>query len=188
MTQSTDTIDVNLSAIDADGQTLTYSVEVVTDPAAQLAYDLDQQLGIEDSARLVENDYFLNYRGLNERYLTSSNSQWFYILSDGSLYQWGGSIAESTFIAKLDSRYYQDPSLLLNAQLPTAPEVSVSIIGSTLTITPPVDFLGLFEVTVSVSDGHRSGSRTFLVDVNDSKSSSTTFLDAVFSDLNVMDL
>ena len=112
----------------------------------------------------------------------------FFILPGGKLYQWGGSLETSTLIATLESRYHQNPSLLVKAQIPDAPEVSVSINGSTLTITPPVDFVGLFEVTVSVSDGHRSDSRTFLVDVNDSKSSSTTFRDTVFSNFDIIDL
>jgi subtilisin family serine protease len=165
MTHSTDTLDVNLSATDADSQTHTYTVEVLGDPVAQSAYDLDQQYGIHADANVIANNYYQNYRGLNERYLAGSNSQWFYILQDGSLYHWGGSIAASTLVGSLDSNYYNDPSMLFGALPPDTSNVSTSLSGTTLTIDPAEGYTGTFQLRVSVSDGYDTDTQTFTVTV-----------------------
>ena len=102
--------------------------------------------------------------------------QWFYILQDGSLYHWGGSIAASTLVATLDSSYYNDPSLLWDAQAPSAIDVTATLSGSTLTIDPAVDFLGSFQVTVSASDGVDTARETFTVNREQAAGSSLSLL------------
>ncbi|NQU21213.1 MAG: S8 family serine peptidase, partial [Candidatus Nealsonbacteria bacterium] len=66
MSHNLDTMNVTLGATDADGDTLTYTAEAVTtDPLAQLAYALDQQLGL----RYPGGDYYTNARGAGEKYM-----------------------------------------------------------------------------------------------------------------------
>jgi hypothetical protein len=171
MASGDDSVTVNVSASDADGDSLTYSVEIGADAITQLAYNLDQALDLEASAGSIENDYWLNYRGLNERYLTG-----FFILPNGELYQWGGNIEASTLIATLDSTFYNDPALLANAQLPSSPNVIASLSGSTLTLNPDAGYVGRFQVTVSVSDGYETTRKTFTVHRDQAGSSSLSLI------------
>ena len=203
---------INLVSIDADGDDLTYTA-VIGNTADNTAYELDQQHDFWLPAEAAQNDYWFNYRGEQERYLNG-----FFILPGGELYRWGGNIENSTYVATLDARYHADPSLLVDVMLPDVPTATVSFEGNTLTITPPPDFVGSFEVTVTVSDGNSSDSETFVVNIVESafptvftatkeedsskdsgssteaakqsalNSDDTDSLDTVFADLNVMDL
>jgi hypothetical protein len=67
-------------------------------------------------------------------------------------------------IAQLPVADYADPSLLYNAQAGQGP-ATVSVSGSTLTVTPDSGFTGVFYVTASVSNGYFSASQTFKVTV-----------------------
>lgn len=95
-----------------------------------VAYDLDQQLNLKETG----NDY-LNWGGLQERWffgqksftdLNSANPQdgspsWYYVTPDGTVYQWDGSPSTAltgTEIAELNSRYYNNLSLIVNAASP----------------------------------------------------------------------
>jgi subtilisin family serine protease len=176
MSHSTDSIDVNLSATDADGQTLTYSIKVMTDPVAQIAYYLDQQNGIEAYADSIENNYWQNYRGLNERYLVG-----YFILPNGELYRWGGSIEASTMIATLDSRYYNDPTLLSDALAPDMANVTTSLSGTTLTIDLADGYVGTFQISVSVSDGYDTAVQTFSVTVTNNTPTLSPIADQTMS-------
>jgi len=74
---------------------------------------------------------FLNWGGRNERWIIDSIGRWYYLLSDGSLYEWtigtgSGSELEGTLIASLSSDYYQDLSLLTTPDL-TAASVTVTL-------------------------------------------------------------
>ena len=59
--------------------------------------------------------------------------------------------------------YWDDPSLLYDA-VPN-PYASLSISGSTLTIEREAGFIGSLVITVTVSDGQLTDSRTFTVTV-----------------------
>lgn len=95
-----------------------------------IAFNLDQQLKLKDTG----NDY-RNWGGLQERWfygqksytdLNSDNPQdgapsWYYITPDGVVSQWDGSprtALTGTVIAELDSRYYNDLSLIVEAASP----------------------------------------------------------------------
>lgn len=62
---------------------------------------------------------FLNYAGLNEKWVVGTGSTWYYITPDGSFYQWDGvspsNALVSTLIDTLDVSVYNDLSLLTNA-------------------------------------------------------------------------
>jgi hypothetical protein len=105
-----------------------------------------------------------NYGGQQEKWFQGSGSAWFFILPSGSVYQWDGTLnqATGTFIATLPISYYNDPSLLYNAQAGN-PVATVTASGSVLTITPSAGFTGTFDVRATVTDGTFAVSRYITV-------------------------
>jgi subtilisin family serine protease len=160
------TLTVPLHASDADGDSLTYSVQVMTiDRLAQKAYSLDQQLGLHTYAN---GSYYTNARGAGEKYLLGNSNVLYFLLPSGSLYRWGGRIANSTLVDTLGSAYYSNPTLLYNAQTPSLTSISsasvtATVSGSTLTITRQAGFSNAICVQVRVSDGSKSDTKTFTV-------------------------
>ena len=111
------TLNVVLNASDADGDSLTYSAQAMTvDGLAQKAYSLDQRLGLH---KYANGSYYLNARGAHEKYVLGNGNALYFILPNGSLYRWGGSIAKSTLVDTLSSAYYANPALLCSAQTPS---------------------------------------------------------------------
>ena len=94
--------------VDAENPLLRY-----VGPIDQLAYELDQQYNFLPD--YISENYYYNSRGWNEKYLPN-----FFIRPNGFLYRWGGTLETSTRIAKLDSNYWDDPSLLVDVPNPSA--------------------------------------------------------------------
>lgn len=88
----------------------------IVDPLAQKAYDVDRQLGLHLCAN---GSYYTNARGAGEKYLRGTNETLYFIRPNGVVYRWGGSLAKSTAVARLNSDYYANPELLYDAQSPT---------------------------------------------------------------------
>ena len=153
---------VTLSGHDADGDALTYSAQIMG--ANSKAYQLKQQLGLTYAG-----NYFTNSWGHQEKWLLGTNQQWYFILPNGELRKWAGSMTASmtpdNLLANLNSSFYADPSLLWNAQPGTAPNVTLAISGNQLTIQAPSGFTGSFVVQAGVSDGSASDSKSFTVTV-----------------------
>jgi hypothetical protein len=168
MPHTQDTISTLLAASDADGDQLAYTAEIIqTESLAPIAYDLDQELGLS-----YQGDYYEDARGLGEKYISGSGGAWYYILPNGELYRWGGSIESSPLVAMLDATYYADPTLLYDAQASTSASVqanaTLSLEGNRLTIDPAAGFVGQFQVVVTVSDGVETVGETFAVSVTNS--------------------
>jgi len=144
--RSTGNATVQLDYSDADGDTLTTSVSVST-----ALYELDQSLQLNKSS----SGYFFNHRGLNEKYLVTPNNRWYYLLPNGDMYRWGGSIANSSLLTTLDPEVWADPTLLHAATKPDASVIQLAIDEATkqLTIDLDTSFEGELDVTVQVSDG-----------------------------------
>ena len=135
-------LDVTLSATDADSDPVTFSAAAVTvDSAAVAAYQLSQECGL-----FASSSEFLNFRGQNEKYLQGADDNWFYVLPDGEVYLWGGSIAASTLLDTLSADYYNDLSLLYDAAEQPYKTFSgtVSVSGTTLTIDPDAGLTGTY--------------------------------------------
>jgi subtilisin family serine protease len=185
MTRGQTTLTIQLSASDADGDRLTYSAQVLTcDPMAQLAYELDQSLGLYQ----WQGSYWTNLRGYGEKYLASATNGVqapCFILPNGELYRWGGSIDGSTLIARLSSAYYANPALLHEAAAPAlaplADGVSANVSGNVLTIVRGTSFNDNFFVRVNVSDGQTSVGETFKVSLVNSAPTLAPIGDQSFS-------
>jgi hypothetical protein len=158
---------VALSASDAEHDPLSFSIRAL--PSNYFAYQLDQQLGLT-----FKGSYFQNaILGRNEKWLATANPQsyldWYCILPNGELRRHGGTVAATlspaNLIAKLDPSYYVNPQLLWNAKLGAAPPVALRIVGNQLSITPPANYVGVFFVEVSVSDGYSTTRKVFSVRV-----------------------
>ena len=156
-----DTLDVVLSVLDLDGDSLT--VTAVAEAAASVAYQLDQQYNFYAHP----GGEYLNFRGINEKYFKGDTGN-FYILPNGEVYQWNGSIAASPLVGTVDPSHYADLSLIHSPAAPQAldpSDVALSVSGSTLTIDPDAAFAGSFRVTVSVTDGVATTEESFEVAV-----------------------
>ena len=170
MTTTDGSVQVSLVASDGDGDPITFSAtSVVT--SAQVAYDLDQQHEFYANSSIVGSNYYFNQRGYGEKFFLgnegSSSWDWHFILPNGEVYAWTGTIGGSTLLDTVDPMYHADPSLLFNAQPAAnfAPTLSIDQQADTLTITPQNGFTGSFQVTVYASDGVDQDQKTFTVDV-----------------------
>ena len=135
---------------------------------AEQAYTLDQSLGL---GVYHGDNYFSNYRGHGEKYFYAKDTgQWYFILQNGDLYRWKGSIAASQKIATLSTEVWASPELLDRAIDPDTPAVDLSIDPGTgqLTIDPPDGYLGTFTVLARATDGTDTAAQAFAVTVDDS--------------------
>jgi hypothetical protein len=146
---------VTLSATDPDGDPISYAATVFSQ-----AYALKQQYGLFSDGNL-----YLNYGGRQDKWLQGAGGAWFFLLPDGTLYKWDGTANRATgaLYAALDVTYYNDPSLLYNAQ----PGASTTLSGNHLTVTPTAGFTGALYVTATASDGvGATDSKTFVLTVS----------------------
>ena len=83
-----DPVVIALPATDTDGETVTYTVELLqsgaVDPLGELAFNLDQQLNLRYAGSYSE-----NWGRIGERWM-QSDAGWHFITPDGSLYRWTG--------------------------------------------------------------------------------------------------
>ena len=91
----------------------------------------------------------------NEKWLLGTGQQWYFILPNGELRKWAGTMTASmtaaNLVTGLDPSYYANPSLLWNAQPGTTPNVKLGISGNQLTVQPPTGYTGSFVVQVVAS-------------------------------------
>lgn len=147
-------IQIGLNAYDPDGDAVTLSVEVTAD---RRAWDLDQQLQLR-----LNGSYYENVRGFSEKYIYSdAKKQWHFILPNGELHAWTGTIAGSPLVTTLDTIYHNTPSLLHDPAPPAAVGVQGQISGTLLVLTPNAGYTGTFQVTVTADDGRAKTKRTF---------------------------
>ncbi len=154
-----DVLELALDATDPDGDLLTYAATVHS-----AEYVLDQTIGINFTGNL-----FLDFGGLNEKWLLSDDVQWYYLTPDGGFWQWlGGSPLNARLVTQLSVATYDEPSLLYDAQTGNGPAgAAASVDGSALTIDPAANFVGIFGVEVAVSDGSLTDSELILVRVTE---------------------
>jgi hypothetical protein len=153
---SIDTVEITLSATDADDDPLTF-----TAIAHDAEYYLDQSLGLEFGG-----DLFFNFSGkLNEKWIAGANDRWYYLTPDGILWESvSGGTLDAEKVTSLSPATYANPQVLYDAQ-PGGAAGSVAITGTTLSVDPNARFVGLLGVEIFVSDGRESDSTLILVTV-----------------------
>lgn len=100
-------LNVGISASDLDGDSISLSVS-----ASELAPILYKQYQFS-----YPGDWYFNYRGASEKYLTGPQGTWYYLVPEGSaaaLYLWGGTIQSSTRLLGVPKAYLDNPWLLIN--------------------------------------------------------------------------
>ncbi|MEZ6126918.1 MAG: LamG-like jellyroll fold domain-containing protein [Planctomycetaceae bacterium] len=136
------------------------------DPVAVRAWELDQRLDLFHTGQ-----FFLNWGGHSEKWV-KNQTDWFYILPDGSVSRWNGSSREDLsghYEATLSPMYYQNPELLFAATPPgtipvfVAEAVDTQVRRSLLTQVPATSITGSVFLD-SNRDGQRSNSEAALVD------------------------
>jgi subtilisin family serine protease len=162
MSHTQGSLTLPLSASAADGAPLTFAAQALS--TSQVAFSLKQSLGFMATA-----NYWTNFWGASEKWLQDRTGVWYCLLASGELRRAGGSVQEmqsaAALVATLDSSFYQDPSLLWNAQPGAAAPVTLRVTGSQLTIQPAASFVGTFTVQVNVSDGIATTRGWFTVSV-----------------------
>lgn len=151
LTQST--FSTNLAATDLDSNQLTFSATV-----QNLAYYLDQTLGLTDNANVQD-----NWGGLGEKWLQGQNGKSYYITPFGELFEWDGSGPGSLsgeLVATLLPEYHADVGLLHAAQ-PGMNGVVATVSGNNLNLTMNSSVSGTFIVIATVSDGISTDTETF---------------------------
>ncbi|MEO2035576.1 MAG: hypothetical protein ABGZ35_26150, partial [Planctomycetaceae bacterium] len=149
LTGGTDKIDVNVVAIDPDGDFVTY--DIIVQSSAQY---WTGELGLYDNGNNAE-----NWGGRGEKWL-KGDAGWYFITPDGALHAWDSSpTASGDLIAMLDPSVHMDFS-----ELNHDPKMSVSaaVNGTTLELERDSGW-GHVMVTVVASDGTDSGQGAFEV-------------------------
>jgi len=148
---------LELPVIDADGDTISYEVELIENVAAGLRDDH----AIYADANLVATDYGYDYLGRQERWVRSS-AGWMFITQEGVVHQWAGSYDASAVIANLDSRYHADPGLLVNAE---HVEFTALYLDGQLQLSVQNGYTGQLRVRLRATDGFETVEQSFLVNV-----------------------
>ncbi|MCM2374951.1 calcium-binding protein [Aporhodopirellula aestuarii] len=98
-----------------DGSTTTSSPSDEPQSLGELAYKIDQELGLS-----AMSTRYNNRLGLGEKWMQGDNGDQYYITKDGTLYLWNGSKTGtgSEIISRFDATYFNDLALIYNAQDP----------------------------------------------------------------------
>ena len=171
MAHALKTLTVNLTFTNPDNDPITFSAQVL--PPSQQAYNLEQTLGLTYTG-----NYWTNYFGQQEKWLLATRGAsaptWYCLLPDGELRLAGTSasamLAPASLVATLDSSFYQDPSLLWNAQPSVAAAVTFQLFRQPVGDNPAAGVVGTFNVQVTLTDSqiNYSAQQTFTVTVTDS--------------------
>lgn len=142
-------------------------------PNSIAAFELDTALAFSSTG-----SDFLNWGGLNEKWFYSladtdsgapqSPSAWYYVVPDGSIFQWDGSpqtALTGTLVVQLDPSFHADPSLIYNA--PSARQYIADV-----DVSIPATFRGL-------DFGNYLAATTFELTANQEANAATLTWDAI---------
>jgi subtilisin family serine protease/subtilisin-like proprotein convertase family protein/nuclear transport factor 2 (NTF2) superfamily protein len=161
MARTTDAISVPLAATDPEGGNVTFSARAVS-----AAYGLDQKLGLWAEPGRIAANYYYNAYGRQEKWIRGGSDRFYCLLPNGELRRYDGSIDNLPLVATLDTSYYANPALLLDAVAGSpAATLTVDAQAGRLTINPHDGFAGDFFVEVAASDGSQTAYQFFRVSV-----------------------
>lgn len=159
--ETTEAFSKAITVSDADQDSLELSARILL--GDRTPFELDSANNF-----YFKRSFFTNSLGLSEKWFVGNNGERFYIIMpDGRLYQWGGTLQQSTLLATIDPRYHRDPRLLFDVPEPEETPASISVTSESITVSPNENFRGFFEIEVSVTDGMDTASERFTVTVND---------------------
>ena len=114
------------------------------DDLAQAAFDLDRDLGIQQTQSTFE-----NWGGLGEKWFYGrSNREWIFVVPDGGVFRWDGSGRDNLTgikVGQLDSGYHQDISRITEAANPGGIVIDVASGTTTANVDFGNDALGAIE-------------------------------------------
>jgi hypothetical protein len=154
MSHAQDQLVLMLPEQDAAGNPLSYAASTRT-PAAEAAA-LRQQLGLKSYV-----PSYYNCAGRGEKWFQDSKGGWHYIVADGRVYRWAGTLLEG----QVDAAYYADPQSLLSVQDGSPAAVALAVAGNCLVIDPDAGFAGRFLVDVTATNGAAQATGSFAVTV-----------------------
>ena len=147
-----------VDATSEDGGPLTYAASI--QGPESIAAALRTSVGLTTYLPAYD-----GYFGHSEKWFTDSTGHADYLLSDGTLRRVtttsGRTITSYATLGRVDTSYYAAPASLLTATAESSPVATTSWVGSVLTLTPAVHFIGTALVTVTVSDGAAAVSNPF---------------------------
>ncbi|EAQ80099.1 S8 family serine peptidase [Blastopirellula marina] len=156
------TLDLRDYLTGGDSVVLSTAATAVSDAEA---YAIDKAANFVSDPFLSRTNYAYNAYGHQEKFIRDANYQWYYLTQEGDqavLYKWQGDIGGGDRIATLDSAYYEDPSLLVNAA-ETSGDVTARIENGQLIVDRPANFTGDVIVTVAATNGSASVSQVFRI-------------------------
>lgn len=151
---------VPLRATDIDNELITYDVRI---EASALARELDEKYNFSP---VLGPDSF-NLFGLNEKYLRATIKNvpqtLVFITPDNKLYVAAESFEKSTFLEEVNTIFYQNPTLLIDASSNTEPQISARVKDGVLQLIASENFKGVAIVRVRAHDGFTFDEESFLV-------------------------
>jgi hypothetical protein len=140
---------------------------IYTATADDYGYLLDQTLNF---ARYWPE--FDNFGGLGDKWLTDSAGEWYFIHVDAGaglarLRRWqeDPNLADDLLVADLHRAYHDQPLARLVHPVSSAFTPATTAVPAQVTVDPPNAFVGTLRVSVTVSDGSDSDSKSFSVQV-----------------------
>jgi subtilisin-like proprotein convertase family protein len=180
MPHTQDTAQVNVSATDDNGETISFSAAA---QAYTRPYELDQALGLSNPG----NNYYEGGNGIpGAKYLVAADGNWYYLFKNANgeaeLRRYagfnGGQHTQNPLIEVLPGTYHEKPSRLHDAPVPSNPPpigfsfnppqgtvVANQPVNSILTINPPHAYANTFVARITASDGVAASNRFILVTV-----------------------
>ncbi|MDA1053417.1 MAG: Ig-like domain-containing protein [Planctomycetota bacterium] len=161
---ATNSLTVALAATDADGDEVSFKVEIIE----QLAAELRDEFNLQAPAWLQRRNFFegQGVKWLSGNVVEGGDRGWFAIDQQGRVFSgWNRGEAYRTQIAQLSPEFYNDPLRLAQAE---APPVTVSIENGTLRLDPTTAHVGSYTVRVTATDGVTTSSQEFNVELTNS--------------------
>lgn len=160
-----DTVTIVLPATDPEGEAVQYVAGRVVDRHADAAYRLDQSLGLRFGGSYYADWYGANGGdSLGEKWIRSDDG-WLILLPDGQLHRATPTPDADSLVERLTPDFFDDPTLLHDAEAPTPVGTSRVVNGNELVVDPFDGYVGSLVAKVTGKDGVNSVTAGVDVDV-----------------------
>lgn len=149
-------------AKDIDSENLTYEVLI---ESSNVAHDLDLKYNFAP----VLGDLGYNVFGQNEKYLTATvknkENTLVFITADNKLYEAGESFEKSVYLEDVNSLFYANPLLLVNAGKDVAPGINANVENGEIKVNRLSNFSGLAVLRLRAKDSFTFAEESFILGV-----------------------